>query len=133
MRLFRHLLMDLPKDLDRDLPKRECARELGGGARTHPLEDTKPEVTLCHLGTEPSEAVAAEAAAPAARTGWEDVDAAFELIPEAEKPSWIERAKQGLRDQGTPWLEACVPVVRSMAFRLWGLGIPVYPETMTTG
>ncbi|ETX04781.1 MAG: hypothetical protein ETSY2_26840 [Candidatus Entotheonella gemina] len=56
---------------------------------------------------------------------------AAEPIPQDERPTWLERAKQKLREQGTPWLEACVPVVRSLAFKLRGLGIPVYPEAET--
>ncbi|PON12428.1 hypothetical protein C2W62_39655 [Candidatus Entotheonella serta] len=60
---------------------------------------------------------ALEAAAPpaAAATGWDDVDVAFELIPEVERPSWLKRAREALREQGTPWLESCVPVLRSLA------------------
>ncbi len=57
-------------------PKRGCAREPSGGARTHPLEDAEPEVTRCHLGEKPVN----------------ELDAAYEAIPETERGAWYERA-----------------------------------------
>ncbi len=114
-----------PKRSSIESPKRGCAREPDGGARAHPLETGDPEVTSCHLGVKQAAAAAAGTAMPATATGWDDVDVAFELIPQTERLSWLERSRQMLRDQGTPWLETCVPVVRSLAFRLWGLEISV--------
>jgi hypothetical protein len=117
--------------------KRACASEPEAGARSHALETADPVVSSCHHETarEPARATWPQAAVTPKEegTGWADVDTAFAFIPETERLLWLERAKETLREQGTSWLEACVPVVRSLAFRLWELGMSVDPEAMVTG
>lgn len=52
--------------------------------------------------------------------------------PAAAEAAVVNELEQVLSEQGTPWLEACVPVVWALAFELWGLGIPVYAEAATS-
>ncbi len=94
----------------REIPKRGCARKLGGGARAHPLEDTEPVVTTCRHGENPVN----------------ELDAAYEAIPEAERESWYERADRALEAAGMPGWMRIAPTVKEAALPMWvGSTIPV--------
>lgn len=113
-----------------------CAREPDEEARARTLQTPEPVVTGSHHGVEESELLGYTS--PVATSAWKvaawgDVDAAFGLIPEEEKHMWLDRAKEALREQGTPWLETCIPALWALAVKLWGLGIPVYAEPVANG
>lgn len=112
-----------------EILKRACEGEPDEEARQPALEDKDSVATECH----DEDAFDMIEIAEANGEAWDDVDVAFEMIPAEERPSWLERAKSALREQGTPWLEGCVPVVRALAFKMWGLDIPVDAEAAATG
>jgi hypothetical protein len=89
--------------------KRACVREPDAGARTHALETTEPVVPPCHPEEKPVN----------------ELDAAYEAIPEAERQTWYERADQALEAAGMPDWMRIAPTVKEMALRLWvGATIP---------
>jgi hypothetical protein len=54
-----------------------------------------------------------------------ELDAAYEAIPETERQTWYERADQALEAIGTPEWMRIAPTVKEMALRLWvGATIP---------
>lgn len=54
-----------------------------------------------------------------------ELDAAYEAIPEAERETWLERADRALAAAGMPEWMRIVPTVKEMALRLWvGSTIP---------
>jgi hypothetical protein len=100
----RFLKQNLKKTLNR-----ACAREPDAGARTPALEVTHPMVLLCHHEKQPVN----------------EIDVAYEAIPEAERQTWYERADQALEAAGMPEWMHITPTVKEMAFRMWmGSTIP---------
>ena len=88
---------------------RACVREPDAGARTHALEATNPVVPRCHHETKPIN----------------ELDVAYETIPEAERQTWYERADRALDAAGMPEWMRITPTVKEMALRLWvGSTIP---------
>ncbi len=75
--------------------KRGCTSEPDEGARSHPLGSGK----------------AAEAV--------NELDLAYEQIPEAERRTWYESAEQALAAAGMPGWLRIVPTVKEMALRMW--------------
>jgi hypothetical protein len=103
----------LTKDSSNRTPKktlnRACVREPDVGARTPALEATDPVVSPCHHEAKPVN----------------ELDVAYEAIPEAERQTWYERADQALEAAGMPEWMRIMPTVKEMAFRLWvGSTIP---------
>ncbi len=87
-----------------------CAGEPCEEARLHALETTEPEVTFSHHEEKPVN----------------ELDVAYEAIPEAERASWYERAERALAAAGMPEWMRITAVVKEMALRLWvGGTIPV--------
>ncbi len=80
-------------------PQVAPASEPGEGARSHPLGGGKAAAN--------------------------ELEVAYETIPEAERRTWYERAEQQLAAAGMPsWLRI-VPTVKEAALRLWvGTTIP---------
>jgi hypothetical protein len=77
--------------------KSACACEPGGGARTHALEDHKPEKQ------------------PVVN----DLDVAYAEIPEAERETWYERADRALEAAGMPDWMRIAPMVKEIAVQMW--------------
>ena len=104
-------------DYSIEIPKRACEGEPEEEARQPALEATSPEVTRCHLGAEPESIEVTEVV--------NELDAAYEAIPEAERETWLERARRALEAAGMPEWMRIVPTVKEMALRLWvGSTIP---------
>ncbi|ETW93839.1 MAG: hypothetical protein ETSY1_37460 [Candidatus Entotheonella factor] len=102
-------LKDLPKELKEELPNRACEGEPEGGTRQPALEAAEAVVPACHHGEQ----------------AINELDAAYEAIPEAERETWLERAEQALADLGMPEWMRIVPTVKEMALTLWvGQTIP---------
>jgi hypothetical protein len=71
-----------------------CVRELDAGARTHALETPEPVVSPCHHEEKPVN----------------ELDAAYEAIPAAERQTWYERADRALEAAGMPeWMRSRRP------------------------
>jgi hypothetical protein len=88
---------------------RACVREPDAGARTHALETPEPVVSPCHREEKPVN----------------ELDVAYEAIPEAERHTWYERADRALEAAGLPQWMRITPTVKEMALRLWvGTTIP---------
>ncbi len=78
-----------------------------------------PEVTTSHLGEEKK---AIEGAAII-----NELDVAYEAIPEGERQTWYERADRALEAAGMPEWMRITPTVKEMALRLWvGETIPAF-------
>ncbi len=103
--------IDLPKELKEELPKRACEGEPDEEARQPAPSTAEPVVPACHHGTE---AEPVEAAAVV-----NELDVAYEAIPEAERESWYEKADQALENAGMPEWMRITPTVKEMALRLW--------------
>ncbi len=87
---------------DQYLRQNPCASEPEKEARLHPLEDYKPEEEVVN-----------------------ELDVAYEAIPEGERGAWYERADQALEIAGMPEWMRISPTVKEMALRLWiGSTIP---------
>ena len=86
-----------------------CASEPEAGVRSHALETPESVVLPCHHEEKPVN----------------ELDAAYEAIPEAERQTWYERADQALEAAGMPEWMRITPTVKEMALRLWvGTTIP---------
>lgn len=96
-------LLDLPKDLNTKLPKSACESEPSGEARQRLLETPETEVTSSHLG----ESVVNE------------LDVAYEAIPEPERETWLEKARRALTAEGWPEFALIKPTLMEHALRLW--------------
>jgi len=88
---------------------RARVREPDAGARAHALETTSPVVSPCHHEKKPVN----------------ELDVAYEAIPEAERETWYERADRALEAAGMPEWMRITPTVKEMALRMWvGATIP---------
>ena len=89
-------------------PKRAGEGEPSGEARMPALEDEEPVVTDCH-----HEKIV------------NDLDAAYEAIPETERETWLAKARRALADEGVAEYMQILPTVMERALRLWvGSTIP---------
>lgn len=77
-------------------PKSACVREPNKGARPHPL-----------------------AAAPAQRPAVNELDAAYQQIPEGVRPKLEAAAHERLSAEGVPGFLRIVPTIRDVMVRLW--------------
>ena len=92
-----------------EILNRAYVREPDAGARTPALEVTHPVVSWGHHEKKPVN----------------DLDVAYEAIPEAERQTWYERADQALEATGMPEWMRITPTVKEMALRMWvGSTIP---------
>jgi hypothetical protein len=103
------LTKDSPTRTSKETLNRACVREPDAGARTPVLEVTNPVVSWGHHEKKPVN----------------DLDVAYEAIPEAERQTWYERADQVLEATGMPEWMRITPTVKEMALRMWvGSTIP---------
>ncbi len=95
--------IDSPMRSSIEIPERAGTSEPDEEAHLPALEAAEPEVKHCHLGENPVN----------------ELDAAYEAIPEAERGAWYERADETLEVAGMPEWMRIAPTVREMALRLW--------------
>ncbi len=98
-------------DYSTEILNRACEGEPGEEARQPALETAKPLVPECHHGEESESIEAAEVV--------NELDAAYEAIPEGERETWCERANWALEAAGMPEWMRITGVVKEMALRLW--------------
>jgi len=91
------------------LLNRACVYEPDAGARLHALRTTESVVSLCRHKEKPIN----------------ELDVAYEAIPEPERQTWYERADRALEAAGMPEWMRIAPTVKEAALRLWvGTTIP---------
>ena len=107
--------------------KRARQDEPDEAARLLALQTTEPTITAASPCQ--TEAIATEYQAESAVIDplkpVNELDAAYEAIPETERQTWYERADQALEAIGMPEWMRIAPTVKEMALRLWvGATIP---------
>ncbi|PON17872.1 hypothetical protein C2W62_10965 [Candidatus Entotheonella serta] len=90
--------------------KRACEGEPNKETRSHALETASLVVSRCYHGEQPVN----------------ELDAAYEAIPEAERPQLEAQAQERLIADGVPGFMRIVPPIRDVMVRLWrGELVPV--------
>ncbi|ETW95412.1 MAG: hypothetical protein ETSY1_30760 [Candidatus Entotheonella factor] len=102
-----------------EISNRACEGEPEEEARQPALETAEPEVPSCHLGAE-AKSIEMEAVV-------NELDMAYEAIPEAERGTWYERADRALEAAGMAEWMRITAVVKEAALKLWvGSTIPAF-------